>query len=199
MTEAQPDHGPEGWDVAANRRARKYSRTALLGRGLWEVLRWPLFRLSPRPLWGWRRWLLSRFGARVGARVRIHATARIAIPWTLDLGEDATIGDGAILYGLGPLRIGRAATISQYAHLCAGTHDHTRPDFPLERAPVTVGDGVWVAADAFVGPGVTIGDYAIVAARAVVTRDVDPYTIVGGNPAKPIGDRPRFAGPPPHG
>lgn len=180
---------PVGLDVAENRRARKWSRRELAGRALWEVLRGPLFAWTPRPLWGWRRFVLRLFGATVGRDVRIHPSVRIAVPWNLALGDEVGLGDGVILYSLGPIEIGPRATVSQHAHLCAGSHDHRRRDFPLLKPPIRVGEGAWICADAFVGPGVCVGGHAIVGARAVVVKDVEPATIVAGNPARPIGRR----------
>jgi putative colanic acid biosynthesis acetyltransferase WcaF len=136
--------------------------------------------------------VLRLFGARIGRDVHIHPTARIAIPWNLAVGDRAAIGDGAIIYCLGPISIGACATISQYAHLCAGTHDYTRPDMSLIKASISVGDGVWVCADAFVGPGVMIGDYSIVGARAVAIKNIPANVIVVGNPARVVSERPPF-------
>src|SRR6266550_1783749 len=123
-------------DVQQNRRARKYSSGEMIRRVMWKVAQ-PLFRLSPRRCFGWRRFLLRCFGAKIGRSLR--------------------------------------------AHICAGTHDHTKPDFPLLRPPITIGPEAWVCADAFVGPGVTIGEGAILGARAVAMKDVNPWTIVVGN------------------
>ena len=95
-----------------------------------------------------------------------------------------------ILYGLGPIRIGARSTISQGAHLCAGTHDHRRRDFPLVKAPITIGDDVWVCADAFIGPFVEIGDRAIVAARSVVMKPVAADTIVRSHSELHVQPRP---------
>ena len=182
-------------DIAGNRRARKYSRAELAGRAAW-ALATPLFRLSPRVLWGWRRLLLRGFGARIGADVHVHPSVRIAIPWTLTIGAGSAVGERAILYGLGPIRIGARVTVSQGAHLCAGTHDWRDPAMPLVKASIEVGDDAWICADAFVGPGVTVGQGSIVAARACVMRDVAPGLIAEGNPATtrpkpgPVGVRP---------
>lgn len=175
-------------DIAGNRKARKYSRRELAGRVLWALVL-PLFRFSPRLLWGWRNWLLRCFGARIGRGVRLFPSVRILIPWTLTIGDEATVGDGAILYALGPMRIGARVTISQGAHLCGGSHDFRDPAFSLIRAPLAVEDDAWIAADAFVGPGVTVGRAAVVGARAVVMRDVPAGSIVAGNPARVMGKR----------
>jgi len=107
----------------------------------------------------------------------------------LDLSDQCAVGDRAILYALGPITIGPRATISQGAHLCAGTHDISYPDRPLLKPPITIGADAWIAADAFIGPNVLVGDGAIVGARAVVMKDVPGNTTVVGNPAHPIKKR----------
>lgn len=175
-------------DITANRQARKWSSGELAGRALWEVLGFA-FAWSPRQLWGWRNLMLRLFGARIGRRVHIHPSVRIAVPWNLAIGDNTGVGDGAILYSLGAVSLGAGVTVSQYAHLCAGTHDHRRPDLPLIKATIDVGDGAWICADAFVGPDVRVGDYAIVGARAVAVADVAPWTIVAGNPARQVAER----------
>lgn len=176
-------------NVAANRRARKWSRKELAGRVLWGLLAQPLFALSPRPMWGFRRSLLRLFGARVGRDVHVYPTVRIAIPWNLSIGDGSAVGDRAVIYALGPVFIGERVTVSQYAHLCAGTHDWRDPAMPLVKRPIVIADDVWICADVFVGPGVTIGASAVVGARAVAMRDVPANAIVAGNPAKQVGER----------
>lgn len=155
---------------------------------LWSLAT-PFFRFSPRPLWGWRRALLRSFGAKVGADVHIFPTVRIIIPWKLDLGEQCAVGDRVNLYALGTILIGPRATISQNAHICAGSHDYRRRSMPLLKAPIEIGADAWICADAFVGPGVTIGEGAILGARGVAVRDISPWTVAAGNPARPIGPR----------
>jgi len=174
--------------INANRAARKWSRKELLGRVLWGVCR-PLFFLSPRPLWGWRCFLLRVFGARVGRHVCIAPSAHVFIPWNLEIGDWSSVGFQALLYNLGPLTIGRRVTISQRAHLCGGTHDFRDPTMPLIKSAISIGDECWICADAFVGPGVAVGEGAVLAARAVVVKQVEPRTIVGGNPARIINKR----------
>lgn len=177
-------------DVSANRRARKWSRNEQFGRVLWAFVH-PLFALSPRPLWGWRRWLLRSFGAKIGMDVHVYPSVRIAIPWNLTIGDFCAVGDRVILYALGPITLGARATVSQGAHLCAGTHDWRKSDMPLMKPPIVIGDDVWICADAFVGPGVTIGAGAIVGARAVSMTDIPPAAIAIGNPAKMVSIRKR--------
>jgi putative colanic acid biosynthesis acetyltransferase WcaF len=175
-------------DVAANRSAKKYSRAENAARVAWAVAR-PLFRFSPRPLFGWRRAMLRALGAKLAAGAHLYADVEVYFPWNLEMGEGAAVGEGARLYNLGPLRIGARATIPRGAHLCGGTHDLEKPDLPLVKAPIVVEEDAWIGADAFIGPGVTVGRGAVVGARAVVVQDVPPWTIVAGNPARKIGKR----------
>jgi putative colanic acid biosynthesis acetyltransferase WcaF len=171
------------------RRTSAWTTRQKVGRALWYVVEATLFRLSPQPFYRWRSWLLRRFGARVHPSARIRPTATVEVPWHLSVGADAIIGDHVILYCLGDVTIGARAVVSQYAHLCAGTHDHTRRSFPLLRAPISIGEDVWIAADVFVGPGVTVGDGTVVGARSSVFKDLPPWTICRGSPAKPVGPR----------
>mgnify|MGYP002280335680 CR=1 FL=1 len=175
-------------DIGNCRRQRPYSRREYLGRLLWALVS-PLFRWSPRPLFGWRRFLLRLFGARVGRQAHVYPSARIYLPWMLTLGEQASIGEWALIYNLGAVTIGDRATISHRAHLCAGTHDYRDPALPLLRLPIEVGAQAWVCADVFLGPGRRVGEGAIVGAGAVVVSDVPDWTVVGGNPAQPIKKR----------
>lgn len=170
-------------DVTANRKAAKWNWRIQGARVLWGAAQ-PLFRFSPRPLWGWRCLLLRAFGARIGRQVHIYPSARITMPWHLVIGDLAAVGDGAILYALGQISIGTRATVSQGAHLCAGSHDVSSAHRPLIKLPIVIGDDAWVAAEAFVGPGVTLGDGAILGARGVAMRDIPARAIFAGNPAR---------------
>jgi len=155
----------------------------LAGRVLWSLSR-PLFALSPRPFWGWRRFLLRLFGSRLGRQVHVYPSVRITIPWNLSAGDHSAIGDRAIVYALGPITLGDRVTVSQGAHLCAGTHDYHDPAMPLLKLPITIDSDAWICADAFVGPGVRVGARAILGARCVVTKDVEPDAIMIGNPGR---------------
>jgi putative colanic acid biosynthesis acetyltransferase WcaF len=177
-------------NIQKNRSDTKWTKSENLGRILWAMA-YPLFRFSPRPLWGWRRMLLRLFGASIGDDVHIHPTVKIEIPWNLEIGSQVGIGERAIIYNLGFVRIGSQATISQGAHLCAGSHDYRLSHLPLLKLPISVEKGSWLCADAFVGPGVSIGQYAIVGARGVVMKDIADWHIVAGNPAVFIKQRPR--------
>lgn len=160
-----------------------------LGRQLWYWTEATLFRLSPRTAYRWRNWLLRCFGARIDPTARIRPTVTVEVPWHLSVGEGSIIGDHAILYCLGEVTIGQRVTVSQYAHLCAGTHDHTRADFPLLRPPIVLEDDVWIAADVFVGPGVRVGTGTVVGARSSVFNDLPPWKVCVGSPARPVAER----------
>lgn len=175
-------------DIQANRSARKYGFGEIVRRILWFVGQW-LIRLSPRPCFGWRRFVLRRFGARIGEHVHIYPSTRIYFPWNLSIGDWSAIGEEALLYNLGPVTIGKQVTISHRAHLCAGSHDYRQPDLPLLKPPIQIGDQAWICADAFVGPGVQVGEGAVVGARAVVVKDVEAWAVVAGNPAREIKKR----------
>lgn len=175
-------------DISANRSAAKWSRKELFGRALWGLVG-TLYCCSPRLIWGFRALVLRCFGASVGPNVHLFPSARVFIPWQLSIGDWSSVGFDALIYNLGQVTIGRRVTISQRAHLCAGTHDHRDPTMPLVKVPITIHDDAWICADAFIGPGVTIGEGAVVGARAVVVKNVEPWTIVAGNPARLIGRR----------
>lgn len=170
-------------DISQNRNAQKYPLRIQLSRLLWAFGR-ILFRLVPRPLYGPRRFILKLFGAKIGKQVNISNSATIYFPWNLEIGDWSAIGEHAYIYNLGPIKIGERATISQRAHLCAGSHDYRDPAMPLVTPPISVEGEAWVCADAFVGPGVTIGEGAVVGARAVAMISVAPWTVVSGNPAE---------------
>jgi len=169
-----------------------FSRREKIGRLLWNIVQGTVFRFSPRRADAWRAWLLRRFGAKVGRVKLLRSTVRVEVPWNLEIGEGAQIGDRVYLYSLGPIRIGDHTVISQFCHICAGTHDYERTDFPLLRVPIVIGDRCWIAAESFVGPGVTIGDGVVVGSRASVVADLPGWKICVGSPAKAIRDRTLF-------
>ncbi len=175
-------------NIEANRNAQKYPLRVQLMRVFWAFGK-VLFRLVPRPLYGPRRFLLKCFGAKIGRNVNIANTATIYFPWNLEVGDWSSIGERAMIYNLGKITVGKQATISQGAHLCAGSHDYRNPAMPLLTLPISVGEKAWICADAFIGPNVTVGDGAVVGARAVACKDVEPWTVVAGNPAKEVRKR----------
>ena len=165
------------------------SRRNRIGRAVWDMVWTFLFRPSPRIFHGWRRLLLRIFGAKIGRGVRIYPSARIWAPWQLEMDDFSCLGPQVDCYCVAPIRIGPHAVVSQYTYLCSASHDYERPDLPLITRPIVIGEGAWIAADAFVSLGVTIGAGAVVGARASVFKDVEPWTVVGGNPARVIKKR----------
>jgi putative colanic acid biosynthesis acetyltransferase WcaF len=160
-----------------------------LTRVLWGVVWALLFRPSPRPCHGWRRMLLRAFGAKLEQGVHVYPKARVYLPRNLYMAEYSCLADDVDCYCVAPVRLGAHTTVSQYSYLCTASHDYEDPRMPLTTAGITIGHSAWVCADAFIGPGVDIGDGAVVGARACVMRSVEPWTIVAGNPAKLVKPR----------
>ncbi|MDX2132159.1 MAG: glycosyltransferase [Planctomycetota bacterium] len=158
-------------------------------RAIWMLVGKPLFRMSFHNWYGVRAAILRLFGARVGAGVRIRPTVNIEVPWNLHIHDGVTVGDYAILYSLGVIEIGERTIVSQYAHLCAGTHDYTDRRFPLIRDPIIIGADAWIGADAFVGPNVKIGRLSVLGARSSAYKDLQPGMVYAGNPARPLKKR----------
>lgn len=155
-----------------------------LARATWGAVWLVWFRPSPRICFGWRRLLLRCFGARIAGSAHVYPSARIWAPWNLEMDEHSCVSHFVDCYSVDKIRIGAHATVSQYSYLCTASHDITDPQMKLITAPITIGAGAWVCADVFVGPGITLGEGAVAGARAVVTKDVEPWTVVAGNPAK---------------
>ena len=161
-----------------------------LGRFFWGICYLLFFRPFDLPVFHkWRNFVLRLFGAKIGAGSVIHASVKIWAPWNLEVGQRTAIGLRVECYNLGRIIIGNKVSISQGAYLCTASHDFTKRENPLITKPIFINDYAWVAADVFVIMGVTIGEGAVVGARAAVFKDVAPWTVVGGNPAKFIKKR----------
>jgi putative colanic acid biosynthesis acetyltransferase WcaF len=143
-----------------------------------------LFFQNPIP-WpsGLRTAWLRLFGAKVGKQVVIRANTNITFPWRLTIGDHVWIGEEVMILSLAPVRIESSVCISQRAFLCTGSHDHRTGNFELVTKPITVRTGSWIAAQAFIAPGVEIGRNSVVSAGSVVLRDVPAESVVRGNPA----------------
>lgn len=152
-------------------------------RVVWGLAWLVLARWTPPPLWGWRRLVLRAFGAKVAKGARVYGTTRIWLPANLTLGERALVGPGVYLYNQGHITVGAYSVISQGAHICASTHDIRDPDFQLLLRPISIGERCWVAAEAFVGPGVTMGDRSVLAARGALFGKAEADGVYSGNPA----------------
>jgi putative colanic acid biosynthesis acetyltransferase WcaF len=139
--------------------------------------------------YGFRASLLKLFGAQIGIKTVIRPTVTVTYPWKVKVGDHSWIGDDAVLYSLGEIAIGANSVVSQRSYLCAADHDYTQVDFPIRARPIEIGSQAWVAADVFVGPGVTIGEGAVIGARSTVLTDMPAGMLCAGYPSKPI--RPR--------
>jgi putative colanic acid biosynthesis acetyltransferase WcaF len=169
--------------MTENRHTSSYSLQEKIWRLLWAIAQATFFRYSFHTWNKWRIFLLKSYGADIDYSCIIRRTVKVECPWNLKMGQNSCLGDCVIVYCLGKITIGDRVSISQYAHLCAGTHDYNDIDMPLLRLPITINDDVWLAAESFVGPNVVIGEGAILGARAVAMRDLDSWTIYSGNPA----------------
>jgi putative colanic acid biosynthesis acetyltransferase WcaF len=170
--------------VEISRCPSPHSLSNKLVRVLWGIIWLIFFRPSPRILHGWRRFLLRLFGAKIGKGVHPYPSAKIWAPWNLEMKEHSCLSEAVDCYCVDKITIGAHSTVSQYSFLCTASHDYTNPQMPLITAPITIGEKVWVAADVFVAPGVTVGDGAVIGVRSSVFKDIPPWTVVAGNPAK---------------
>jgi putative colanic acid biosynthesis acetyltransferase WcaF len=161
-----------------------------LARFIWGII-WCIFaRPIPRRLLNrWKILLLNIFGAKVHRNAVVYSSARIYMPWNLEMDEYSILGAEVDCYNVCKIKIGAHAIVSQKTYLCAASHDISKSNMPLIVAPIIIEDQAWIAADAFVGMGVTIGQGAVVGASSSVFKNVDPWTVVGGNPAKFIKNR----------
>lgn len=156
-------------------------------------LTWLLFaRWTPPAFHRWRIFLLNLFGAKIARSAQVYACVKIWYPPNLVMAKQSVLGRGVNCYCMDKIEIGERAVVSQRTFLCAGSHKINDPNFQLTTSPINISSKSWVAAEAFVGPGIIIGVGAILAARGVAVKNLDPWTIYGGNPAKIIGQRTKF-------
>lgn len=160
-----------------------------LQRSLWKIVQATVFSWSPAPLHAWRRMLLRIFGARIHPTAHVYPSVRIWGPWNLEMGARSCLSWGVDCYCVDRICLGDYALVSQYARLITASHSIQDPYFRLIHKPIELQRGSWVCAYAYVGMGVTVGEGAVVAATATVVKNVDSCSIVGGNPARPIGHR----------
>ncbi|MDB5653471.1 MAG: wcaF [Tardiphaga sp.] len=144
---------------------------------------------TPVPLHSWRRLLLRLFGASIAVNAKVYPGVRVWYPANLEMHDYSCLASEVVCYCMDRIVLERFALVSQRAHLCAGTHDVDDPNFQLVTRPIRIGESAWVAAEAFVGPGVTVHQGAVLGARAVTMKDLDAWTVYAGNPAKPFRTR----------
>jgi len=156
---------------------------------LWWMTDFFFFKLSPQVMYGWRRFLLRLFGAKIGKNVIIRPNITITYPWKISIGDYSWIGDNVELYSLGEIEIGSNVVISQKSYLCAASHDYDKEDFPIWSKKITIEDECWLATDVYVAPGVTVGKGTVVGARSSVFKDLPAGKVCVGSPARAIRDR----------
>jgi len=161
-------------------------------RMLWNLIQATLYRHSPTVLHGWRCWLLRCFGANIQEGAHPYPKARIWAPWNLTMQSHSCLADDVDCYCVAAISVGAHATVSQYSYLCSASHDYRDRAMPLVVAPIVIEAEAWIAADVFVGPGVRIGEGAVVGARSTVMHDVEPWSVVAGPTASARGMREPF-------
>ncbi|WP_298946007.1 putative colanic acid biosynthesis acetyltransferase [uncultured Polaribacter sp.] len=156
---------------------------------LWWIVQGIFFRMSPQFMYGFRRFLLRLFGAKIGKNVIIRPTVRVTYPWKVAIGDYSWIGDDVVLYSLGEIEIGKNVVISQKSYICAASHDYLQSDFPIFAKKNTIEDECWLATDVYIAPGITIGKGTVIGARSSVYKDIASNKVCVGNPAKIIRER----------
>jgi putative colanic acid biosynthesis acetyltransferase WcaF len=181
-------------NVAENAPDDGYLRPAFplrnrIKRLVWNICWLLLYRPSLRPMHNWRAFLLRAFGAKIGPNPRIYANVKIWAPWNLTCEDLVAVGDGAEIYNPAPMHFGSHAIVSQDAYVCGATHDFEDHAFPLLAYTMRIGAYSWICARSSVGPGVNVGEGAVLGLGAIATRDLEPWTVYAGNPAIKIKQR----------
>ncbi len=171
-----------------------FSRGNQLARLLWNVVHLLLYRPSPRPMHAWRSLLLRAFGATMGPNCHFYPRSKVWAPWNLHCADQVTAADDAEIYNPAPMHFGSHCIVSQGAYLCGATHDYNSPAFPLLAYEMYFGAHAWVCAKAMVGPGVNLGEGAVLGLGAVATRSLEPWTVHARSPAQKVKERKRPEG-----
>ncbi|WP_290756530.1 MULTISPECIES: putative colanic acid biosynthesis acetyltransferase [unclassified Exiguobacterium] len=151
---------------------------------LWWFIQGTVFKYSLHNMYGWRRFLLRIFGAKIGKNVKVRSSAKFTYPWKISIGDYSWVGDEATLYSLDKIIIGNNCVVSQKAYLCTGSHDYSSKTFDLITSPIIVEDFSWISTDVFIHPGVTVKRNSIVGARSNLTKNTKENSVNIGNPAK---------------
>jgi putative colanic acid biosynthesis acetyltransferase WcaF len=156
---------------------RGWDKGGKVKNALWMIVHGLVFTKwwFPRKL---RPTVLRMFGAKIGTGVVIRHRVQVQWPWFLEIGNDSWVGENSWLYSSGQITIGDDVCLSQGVFLCAGDHDRRTSDFMPRPGPITIEDGVWLAAEALVLREVTIGKASVVGGRAIVTKNLPPGSVV---------------------
>ena len=166
-----------------------FSRRNRLARVMWLVVWLLLFRPSPPPAHSWRCWLLRRFGAKIHPTCHVYSSVQIWAPWNLVMAAHSCLAPNVNCYSMALIELAERVVVSQGAYLCSGSHDYTQEAFQLFAEPIFIGSDAWICAEAFLAPGVRIGEGAVVGARSVVIRSQPSWFVCAGNPAQPLKPR----------
>ncbi|WP_442844802.1 WcaF family extracellular polysaccharide biosynthesis acetyltransferase [Leeuwenhoekiella sp. H156] len=157
---------------------------------LWWIVQSTLFSWSPQVFYGWRRFLLRLFGAKIGKGVLIRPTAKITYPWNIEIGDYSWIGEDNVLYSLGKIYIGRHVALAHKVYLNTGGHEYNKTTFDIFAKPVYISDECWLTNDVYIAPGVSLAKGTIIAARSSVLKSIlEEGKICAGTPARIIKDR----------
>ncbi len=167
-------------------RASSFSFKNKAIRFIWNCIYTIFFRFSPKPFHIWRCFLLRLFGACIGKNCHIYPSVVIWAPWNLRCGDESCIADHVVIYNQAPIYLGKRCVISQGTHLCTGSHDYRTLNLRLVAESIIIRDYVWVAAECFIHPGITIGEYSVIGARSVVSKNIPPHVVCVGHPCRPI-------------
>lgn len=166
------------------------SRKNQIARMVWTITWGLLARPLPRSLCNfWKIFLLRLFGAKIHKTAVVYSSVNVYMPWNLEMDAYSCLAPEVDCYNVNKIIIGAHTTISQKTYLCGASHDVMSIHIPLIHAPIIIEDQVWIGANAHIGMGVIIGQGAVIGARACVYKNVEAWTIVGGNPAKFIKKR----------
>ncbi len=165
--------------------------TARLKRLVWNCCWLLLYRPSPRPFHAWRSMLLRLFGATMGPDCHFYPGSKVWAPWNLVCADQVTAGDGAEIYNPALMRFGSHAIVSQGGYVCGATHDFDSPAFPLLAYSMVIGPYAWICARAMVGPGVNVGEGAVLGLGSVASKDLEPWGVYAGTPAVKVKERKR--------
>ncbi|MBR0552111.1 putative colanic acid biosynthesis acetyltransferase [Stakelama marina] len=187
MTEILP-----GGRFDSKRRSRSFTWKNIILRALWALCWMLLCRWNPPQLYAWRRLVLNLWGAKVAKGARVYPSAYIWYPSNLEIGEGAVLGWNVHCYCMAKVVLEPYAEVAQFVHLVTGTHDFDSETFQLQTRPIRICSHAWLASSSFVGPGVTVGEGAVLGARGVAMKDLEPWTVYAGNPAVEIRKRSRF-------
>jgi len=168
---------------------RSMNLSEKLYRGIWNFTWLFLARWTPRFFNSWRIVLLRSFGAKIGKKVLIFGSVKIDIPSNFEIGDYSAIGKRVWVYNFSKIKIGSNSVVSQDTTICSASHDYSHPYMSLYAKPINIGDNVWLAANCFIMPGITIEDGAVVGACSVVTKDISEWTVNAGNPCKIVRER----------